>query len=117
MAKSIDFFHAKPENWNCAQAVQKGFQQITGLTDEEIELQYRPKGGGRAEEGLCGALYAAEQIAKEKGLPSIKQEFIAKAGGCTCKCLKQELQFPCADSVNLAEELLTARLVEKLKGK
>lgn len=110
MAKSLAFFHAKPANWNCAQAIQKGYQHITRLSDEEIELQYRPKGGGRAEEGLCGALYAVEAILKEKGLPSIRADFEAEAGAVTCHALKQELHFPCPDCVALADRLLAQRL-------
>ena len=61
-SRSETFFHNKPNNWNCAQAVQKGFQDLTGMTDEAIEEEYRPKGGGRAEGGLCGALYSANRI-------------------------------------------------------
>lgn len=44
--KAKDYFHLAPQNWNCAQAIQKSVQPITGLNDEDIELQYRPMGGG-----------------------------------------------------------------------
>lgn len=110
MKKSVEFFHAKPENWNCAQAVQKGFQHITGLSDEEIEAQFRTQGGGRAEGGLCGALYSAEKILADRGLPSAKEAFEATAGACTCRELKQELHFPCTECVNLAEKIITEKL-------
>ncbi|MDO4770896.1 redox-active protein [Porphyromonas sp.] len=112
MAKSTDFFHNKSNNWNCAQSIQKGFQNITKMSDEEIELTYRPAGGGRAEGGLCGALYSAEKILEEKGLPSIKEEFTKIAGGSTCRELKGEKKFPCNSAVDLAEELLAKRLKE-----
>lgn len=112
MAKSTDFFHVKPQNWNCAQSIQKGFQHITKMSDEEIELAYRPMGGGRAEGGLCGALYSAENILKERGLPSIKDEFTRRAGGATCRELKGKNKFPCTSAVDLAEELLAERLKE-----
>lgn len=112
MAKSSEYFHIKPQNWNCAQAIQKGFQNLTRMSDEDIELTYRPMGGGRAEGGLCGALYAAENILKEKGLPSITADFIQRAGGSTCHQLKGELKYPCVAAVDLAEELLAQRLAE-----
>lgn len=111
--KSIEHFHAQPNNWNCAQAIQKGFQNITELTDQEIEERYRPCGGGRAEGGLCGALYSAECILKQRGLPSVKEEFISQAGASTCRELKQVVKFPCSSCVNLAEELLNKRLEEE----
>lgn len=109
---SLSYFHAKPNNWNCAQSIQKGFQDYTGLTDQEIEEKFRTKGGGRAEGGICGALYSAEQILEAKGIlsSSIREDFLKKAGSTTCLQLKQELHFPCSSCVLLAEELLAEKL-------
>lgn len=109
-SKSETFFHAQPNNWNCAQAIQKGLQNVTGLSDEEIEAEYRSKGGGRAEGGLCGALYSANRILEAKGLQPISNEFEAEAGAITCKALKGELKFPCINCVRLAEELAEKKL-------
>lgn len=109
-SKSEAFFHAQPNNWNCAQSIQKGLQEVTGMTDEEIEAQYRSKGGGRAEGGLCGALYAANCILEAKGLKPVTQEFEAYAGATTCRALKGELKFPCIQCVRLAENLAEQRL-------
>ncbi|GAD04478.1 2-amino-4-hydroxy-6-hydroxymethyldihydropteridine pyrophosphokinase [Porphyromonas crevioricanis JCM 15906] len=108
-----DFFHNKPNNWNCCQSVLKQFQDHIALSDDEIELHYRPCGGGRAEGGLCGALYAAEELMKKHQLPSVKDDFKKEAGGTTCRELKAELKFPCVEAVRLAERLVNERLGEK----
>lgn len=55
---AISFFHSAPNNYNCAQAIIKRFQDnsITYISDEKIEQDFRSKGGGRAEGGICGAI-------------------------------------------------------------
>lgn len=113
--KAEEFFHNKENKWNCCQAVLKRFQKEIDLTDEEIEALYRPCGGGKAEGGLCGALYAGELLMKKNNLPSIKEDFNKIAGGITCQVLKKELRFPCVESVRLAEKLVEERIKEKEK--
>ncbi|MDY6121572.1 MAG: C-GCAxxG-C-C family (seleno)protein [Porphyromonas sp.] len=108
--KAEEFFHNKPNNWNCCQSVLKRFQNEINLDDEAIELHYRPCGGGRAEGGLCGALYAAEELMKKYELPSLKDSFRQVAGGLTCRELKTELKYPCVEAVRLAERLVEDRL-------
>ena len=34
---SETFLHRKPENWNCAQSLFKGFQEQLAIPDAEIE--------------------------------------------------------------------------------
>lgn len=103
-----DFFHKRPENLNCAQAILKRFQKEFHLNAAEIEA-FRACGGGRAEGGVCGALFAAEGLAQEHYKSSLKDEFEAIAGSCTCKEIKAR-KFPCVSCVNLAEELLEKRI-------
>ncbi|MFC2149719.1 C-GCAxxG-C-C family (seleno)protein, partial [Candidatus Auribacterota bacterium] len=57
-AKSL--YHGK-DKLNCAQAILKAFQPATGMTDEVI-ASFKSAGGGRAEGGVCGAIYAARQV-------------------------------------------------------
>lgn len=110
--KAEKFFHNEENNWNCCQAVIKAYQDKAALNDEEIEKVYRPCGGGRAEGGLCGALYAGEQLMLKYGLPSIKDDFEKEAGATTCKRLKGELKFPCIECVRLSEKLISKRFKE-----
>lgn len=111
--KAVDLFHNAENNWNCAQAILKSRQENLNISDENIELHYRSKGGGRAENGICGALYAAVQMLEEEDA----QEFISKAkeyfGAITCKKLKGELKIPCPQIVDYVDEMLYK---EKIKN-
>ncbi len=110
---ALDFFHAQPHNWNCAQTIAKAYQGITCVSDEEIEATLRSKGGGKAEGGLCGALYSAIQILGEDS-PEAKaliEEFHSRMGAIQCRALKAELRIPCNDTVALADQLLEKYLL------
>ena len=71
---SETFLHRKPENWNCAQSLFKGFQEQLHIPDAEIE-RARALGGGRAEDGLCGALCAADYLAGGGHRGELEQAF------------------------------------------
>ena len=101
--KSEQHFHALPDNLNCAQAVLKGFQKEFEITDQEIE-EYRAWGGGRAEGGECGAIFAAKRLLKEKGI-ELSEEFENLAGGYLCTDIKKK-KFTCAEYVRIADELV-----------
>lgn len=107
--KAKDYFHLAPANWNCAQALQKSRQTKTGLSDEEIELQYRPMGGGRAPYGMCGALYALRQLVGDDSpvADELTARFEVRTGGLTCRELKGKHGRPCSWLVEQAEEILT----------
>ena len=34
---ALEFFHAQPNNWNCAQCILKTYQLRSQLSDEDIE--------------------------------------------------------------------------------
>jgi hypothetical protein len=107
--KSEEYFHVLPEKLNCAQAVLKGFQKEFNITDQEIE-EYRAWGGGRAKDGVCGALFAAERLLLQVDKPSIENEFIAVAGDFRCVDIKKG-KFPCLDCVRIADELVEKNLL------
>jgi len=102
------YFHAQPENLNCAQSVLKGFQKEFSISDLEIE-EYRAWGGGRAEGGVCGALYSAERLLRQNGKESVTEKFRKLAGGILCSELKEN-QFTCAEYVRMADELVQKNL-------
>jgi len=106
--KSEDYFHSLPENLNCAQAILKGFKKEFDITDQEIE-EYRAWGGGRAEGGMCGALFAAERLLLQIGKKSVVEEFNKKAGGLLCSEIKEK-QFTCTKYVRIADELVKKNL-------
>jgi hypothetical protein len=102
--KSHLYFHVLPENLNCAQALLKGFQKEFDIADCEIE-EYRAWGGGRAEAGMCGALFAAERLLCQVGKESVIQEFQKQAGSTLCKEIKAN-KFSCSECVRIADELV-----------
>ncbi|MDY5858860.1 MAG: C-GCAxxG-C-C family (seleno)protein [Porphyromonas sp.] len=107
-----DYFHLAPYNWNCAQAIHKSFQDQTQMSDDEIELMYRPMGGGRAPEGMCGAIYAVRSLVGEgtAEAEALTTAFVERTGGLTCRELKGKHGRPCSWLVEQAEELLRERI-------
>lgn len=105
-----DYFHLAPYNWNCAQAIHKSFQKQTQLSDEEIERLFRPMGGGRAPQGMCGAIYAVRNLVGEDSplAEQLTEAFVLRTGGLTCRELKGREHRPCSWLVNEAEEILRA---------
>lgn len=106
--KSELYFHTTTENLNCAQVVLKGFQKELKIDDQEIE-EYRAWGGGRAEGGMCGALYAAERLLQQSGKESVIEEFKFHAGGTLCSEIKEK-NFTCAEYVRIADDLVEKSL-------
>jgi hypothetical protein len=104
------YFHILPEKLNCAQALLKGFQQEMKISDLEIE-EYRAWGGGRAKDGICGALYAAERILSQAKKESVVEEFKKQVGSVDCITLKNG-ELSCEEYVRMVDELVEARLAE-----
>ncbi len=107
--KAENFFHVKPENLNCAQAIIKAYQEKFNIP-ESIISEFRAWGGGRAPNGICGALYAADFLANRYHFAPIRQEFKAKAGAITCLELKREQKTPCVKCVQIVDELIENKL-------
>jgi len=102
--KSEEYFHSLPEKLNCAQSVLRGFQDQFNISDAEIE-EYRAWGGGRAEGGVCGALFAAERLLRQIGKESVIEDFRNQGGGILCTEIKEK-KFTCAEYVRMADELV-----------
>ncbi len=103
--KASEYFHGE-EGYNCAQAILKAFQTEHSITQEKIN-SYSVYGGGRAEEGLCGALYAAKTLLNDqKKAGQLKQAFTEKAGSCKCLEIMELKMLPCPDCVDLAAQIV-----------
>jgi len=102
--KSVQAY--KKERLNCAQSILRGFQDNINISDESI-AEARAHGGGRAEQGLCGALHSALNLAEDiKTKEKISQDFTHKAGSDKCREIRKKAQIPCVECVELAAELL-----------
>jgi hypothetical protein len=59
---ALKVFRQPPVRLNCAQAVLHAWREVSGDTSIAL-VDLKPFGGGRAPEGLCGALHAACMVA------------------------------------------------------
>ncbi len=96
-------FHAEHRG-NCAMAVSAAWVSEHGLDPDEIE-RFRSCGAGRAEGGMCGALYAAIHYRPEKRA-EIVREFEKVAGGTLCREIRPKMDMSCTERVALAAEIL-----------
>lgn len=73
--------------YNCAQAVLKAFEDRLKV-DDELIANFKKCGGGKAENGLCGALFAAIHLAGDKK-NLVKKEFEESVGHVKCRAIKK----------------------------
>ena len=101
-------FHADHRG-NCAVAVAYGFARASGKTEEDAVKAaeaFRNFGGGKAPDGLCGALYAAKTMMPDHA-GAIEDFFKQGAQGCTrCGEIRPAKIIPCNRCVELAGEAL-----------
>ena len=101
---ALKVFRKDPERLNCAQSVLHAWHEVS--TDKSIALaDLKPFGGGRAPEGICGALHAACLVAPDH-TEALKQNFAARLGSFYCKELRAAKVHPCETCVGQATELL-----------
>lgn len=110
--KSEAYFHMPPCNLNCAQSVLAGFQNEFEISDETI-VAFAANGGGRAEGGYCGALFAANYLLAKRGLKPVNAEFAAVAGAERCRDIKGGTGYPCPKCVALADHLVAEAIGEE----
>jgi len=100
------------EKYNCTQAVLAAFQVETGMTDADI-ASYSNTGGGKAEGGVCGGLFAARVILKDSpALPAIESTFTTAGGSPGCLEIRKLGQLPCKDCVGLGARLVEQHLLK-----
>ncbi|MGE4286739.1 MAG: C-GCAxxG-C-C family (seleno)protein [Phycisphaerae bacterium] len=103
--KAQKLYHGE-EHYNCAQAVLAAFKERYDVPQEMID-SFSAFGGGRAEGNTCGALHAAMELAKERGV-EIEQDFVREAGSAKCREIRMA-KFPCVECVKLAARILDSK--------
>ncbi len=92
---------------NCAQSLYSGFQELLQLPGEIIESA-RKLGGGRAEEGRCGALHAALDLSqREETKEQLRSSFERRAGSQQCREIRNRKLLNCTECVELAAQVLS----------
>ncbi len=88
----------------CAQTVYAAFAEMDAQKSEWLKAN----SGGRAPEGICGALFAAKQLCPNDY--SVEEEFSKRVGDTRCKEIKAKFKTPCEDCVRIAAEIVASRL-------
>lgn len=101
---ALKVFRQPPDRLNCAQSVLHAWREVSGDTSIALE-DLKPFGGGRAPDGLCGALHTACLIVPGQA-KALKAAFAARLGSVYCKELRAAKQHPCEACVGQATELL-----------
>jgi hypothetical protein len=92
----------KKEGLNCAQSILRAFQQKLDIS-EKVIIEAEKVGGGEADGGMCGALYAALRLTETAGTRDrLENAFVARAGSRKCG----EIKVSCVECVRLAASLL-----------
>ena len=89
--------------YSCAQTVYAAFAPDTDAQTMDFMKQ---NSGGRAPEGMCGALFAATQLAPERA-EELAKKFAERVGDTACLRIKREHKTPCEECVRAAAELLS----------
>ncbi|WCE29100.1 C-GCAxxG-C-C family (seleno)protein [Vibrio sp. SCSIO 43137] len=111
--QAAHYFHGE-EGYNCAQAVLKAFQPESGMSELTIRSA-TVAGGGRAKDGVCGALYAAQIIlGPGDASDEITESFQKNTGSVRCSDIRKT-ECGCRNFVSMVSELTTPYL-EKVDG-
>jgi hypothetical protein len=99
-------FYRGIEGYNCAQAVSKMFQAQLDVDDDQI-AGFGACGGGNAEDGICGALYAIKQLAgNDRNRQSVIQRFEQEVGSLYCDEILVLGRLSCAGCIYTACRIL-----------
>ena len=111
--RALKVFRQPPERLNCAQSVLYAWREVSGNTSIPLAA-VKLFGGGRAPDGLCGALHTACMVAPDQTEP-LKQTFAARLGSLYCKELRAAKVHPCETCVTQATDLLERHFYQTRK--
>jgi hypothetical protein len=104
-----DYFLGKNgKRLNCYQSVIVVFKDIFDLKTQDIEEGLKFS-GGRAPEGICGAVYAVKKIYERKRsshFEKFSNKFIQQNGSIKCQEIRKLKKASCAECVEQAVEYL-----------
>ena len=113
--KAVEF-HTQHRR-NCAESVALAWSEAQGR-DAELLGQLVDCGHGRAPDGVCGALYAACQLAGPVEAEHIKKRFSEVSGGSLgCREIRKSRVLRCVDCVSHAASLLEAHFISSKEEK
>ncbi|MRR56532.1 MAG: hypothetical protein EG822_18905 [Deltaproteobacteria bacterium] len=97
------------ERLNCAQSILNAFREQKNLSADEITAA-RKLGGGKADQGTCGALHAALSLVDDpEKKDALRRSFVEVAGSEFCREIRAQNLISCVQCVEVA-----ARYLEKI---
>ncbi len=103
--KAVERFFNGPERYNCAQAVIKIMEDRHPAKAGLIPA-FKALGGGRAPEGVCGALYGALELVHESEHMNLVNKFTDAAGSEKCRAIRKLNKLSCSCCVEVAVDLV-----------
>jgi len=109
--QALHYFRGEKKD-NCAQALLKAFQKECTI-DDELIAKAKGWGGGRAPDGLCGALYGAQLLFNDDAVRSaLARAFGEAAGDILCKPIRKAKTMSCKQCVAHAATIAQQHLSE-----
>lgn len=104
--KAVDLYKGLNGNKraNCAQSVTLVLKELFNITDETLALMENA-GSGKAPEGFCGAVYAAQKILADNSpdkLAQFNEYFAQKGGSLKCREIRKMKKLDCSGCVAAA---------------
>ena len=94
---------------NCAQSVEYAWKKHNEQNNNNIDSS--SSGHGRAANGMCGALFAASELAGDDKREKVIEQFKKKSGGhISCRDIRQSRKISCVDCVATAATILKETL-------
>jgi hypothetical protein len=94
------------ERLNCAQSILNAFREQKNISADEITAA-RKLGGGKADQGTCGALHAALSLLDDpEKKESVRNAFAEVAGSELCREIRARNLISCQQCVEVAARFL-----------
>lgn len=93
---------------NCGQSVISAFKEKFSLSEEMVG-NFAKYGGGRAPDGVCGALFAAKTIlsaSKPEKVLECESHLLTLAGALKCRDIRSSGKLSCLGCVEKVSEIL-----------
>lgn len=104
--KAMAYFHGV-EGFNCCQALLKAFQNSHDVS-EQVILDAKRFGGGRAPDNVCGALFALHMMAPNN-VNETTDAFRQEVGSHLCREIRGNKLRSCRACVGIAGAIFTDR--------
>ena len=106
---AINLFHGRSRR-NCSHAIMRAYQDKFGIEDTDVLKASKKWSRGRGGDGICGALYAAEQIVGRERAETLRQRFIEIAQSSKCREIRRSKTISCTECVAVAANILNDML-------